>query len=627
MLAFMTLSKPSDVSSGIRLRLRPSKSLGRLSSAVAIGLKASCIGFGMAVLAAMPGVAAERVVIKVGPIRQTIELSDLETFARTGTVPANLRLYQRFLSPQVQQSLRQTLDLDPRMGDRVIEDLLASPNGDLLLDTLAQVAPDLSMDQLRGAIRLAASQADGLSVLGLLRAVEQETLEIDLSTAIGLVSQLNLSNLESRSLSGVLEQELQVAVATPLPTNLDPTTPGTAEFSQRTLILRDSDRQRVIPIDVHWSRDPQGPLVVLSHGFGADRYFLDYLAKHLASHGLTVVSVEHPGSNVQALLDLPIDPEIAESPSRLLPASEFLDRPRDVSFVLDTLADISQGNSFYRDVFNTEDVTIIGHSLGGYTGLALAGATLDLRSLQSFCQNIQPLVISPADWLQCAAVDLPEQVADLSDDRIKQVMAMNPLVGRLFGEAGLSEVTVPTLLLTGTQDNVTPTLNQQLAPFTQLSGPKYLLAVIGGTHLSVGDPSNVNPALSELPFMAELRGEETANLRQLLRGVALSFVQQRSPEAAQYRPFLSAAYAQSFSTPTLPLRLTEDLPVSIRQWLVITSHLWASRQPGLSGRLVALGYLSALSQRQQWQRNVAVHLQASQVVTLLRTPLPFIVGQ
>ena len=623
----MTLSKPSDVSFGARLRLWPSKSIGRLSSAVTVGLKAGCIGLGMAVLATVPGLAAERVVIKVGPLRQTIELSDLETFARTGTVPANLRLYQRFLSPQVQQSLRQTLDLDPRMGDRVIEDLLASPNGDLLLDTLAQVAPDLSMDQLRGAIRLAASQADGLSVLGLLRAVEQETLEIDLSTAIGLVSQLNLSNLESRSLSGVLEQELQAVVATPLPTNLDPAAPGTAEFSQRTLILRDSDRQRVIPIDVHWSGDPQGPLVVLSHGFGADRYFLDYLAKHLASHGLTVVSVEHPGSNVQALLDLPIDPAIAESPSRLLPASEFLDRPRDVSFVLDTLADISQGNSFYRDVFNTEDVTIIGHSLGGYTGLALAGATLDLRSLQSFCQNIQPLGISPADWLQCAAVDLPEQIADLSDDRIKQVMAMNPLVGRLFGEAGLSDVTVPTFLLTSTQDNVTPTLDQQLAPFTQLSGPKYLLAVIGGTHLSVGDPSNVNPALSELPFMAELRGEETANLRQLLQGVALSFIQQRSPEAAQYRPFLSATYAQSFSTPTLPLRLVEDLPASIRQWLVLTSRLSAHRQPGFAGRLVALGYLSTLNNRQQWQKNIAVHLQASQVVTLVRTPLPFIVGR
>lgn len=623
----MRPSQTSGIAQGDRLRWLPFEALGRLSLAGILGLKAACLGIGLVALAVAPGVAAERLVIRVGPLRQAIDLADLETFARTGDVPPSLRLYQRFLSPQVQLSLQQTLDLDPRMSDRVIEDLLASPNGDLLLDTLAQVAPNLTIPQLQGAIRLAASQADGLSILGLLRAVPQETLEVDLSTAIGLASQLNLSNLESRSLSGVLDQELKVAVGSPLPADLDPAAPGPVEFSQRTLIFRDTDRQRVIPVDVHWSRNPQGPLVVLSHGFGADRYFMDYLARHLASYGLTVVSVEHPGSNVQALLDLPVDPDIAESPSRLLPATEFLDRPRDVSFVLDTLEQISEGNSFYKDVFNTEDVTIIGHSLGGYTGLALAGATLDLRSLQSFCQNIQPLGVSPADWLQCAAVDLPEQVVDLSDSRINQVIAMNPLVGRLFGEAGLSKVTVPTLLLTGTQDSVTPTLDQQLKPFTQLSGPKYLLAVIGGTHLSVGDPDNVNPALSELPFMSELRGDETANLRQLLQGIALSFVQQRSPEAAQYKPFLSAAYAQSFSTPSLPLRLTEDLPASIRQWLIVTSRLSVTRQSGFTGRLFALGYLSALDHRQEWQRTVAVHLQASHVVTLLRTPLPFVIGR
>lgn len=596
------------------------------------GLRAVCLSIGLAALAASPGWAAERLVIKVGPLRQAIALRDLEAFARTGEVSPSLRLYQRFLSPQVQLALQQRLELDPQMSDRMIEDVLASANGELFTSALAQIAPNLTVPQLQAAIRLAASQADGLSLLDILRAVPQETLEIDLSAAIALASQLNLSNLESRSLSGVLEQELKAeptSLSTLPPSDLDPTAQGqSSRVLQRTLTFRDVDRQRVIPVEVHWNRESQGPLVVLSHGFGADRYFLDYLAQHLASHGLTVVSVEHPGSNVQALLNLPVDPEIAESPSRLLPATEFLDRPRDVSFVLDRLAQLDQRSFFYGGVFNTEEVTLIGHSLGGYTGLALAGATLDVRSLQSFCQDIQPLGVSPADWLQCAAVDLPEQVADLSDDRIKQVIAMNPLVGKLFGEAGLSAVTVPTLMLTSTQDSVTPTLDQQLVPFEQLSGPKYLLAVIGGTHLSVGDPSNINQALTELPFISELRGEETAQLRQLLKGISLSFILQRSPEAEQYRPFLSAAYVQSFSTPTLPLRLTEALPASVQSWLKIIVRLSADTlSPSLVGRLAALGYLNALESRQQWQKAIAVHLQASQVVTVLRLSLPVTMGR
>ena len=53
-------------------------------------------------------------------------------------------------------------------------------------------------------------QGNGLSVLGIVRAIPQETLEVDLTSALALVSQLNLSNLESRSLSGVLDQELRV---------------------------------------------------------------------------------------------------------------------------------------------------------------------------------------------------------------------------------------------------------------------------------------------------------------------------------------------------------------------------------------------------------------------------------
>ncbi|MEL6159113.1 MAG: alpha/beta fold hydrolase [Cyanobacteria bacterium J06627_32] len=602
-------------------------SLSQASGILRAARRVLSLGVGLVALAAAPGLAAERVVIRVGPLSQSIELSDLETFARTGEVPEGLRLYQRFLSPSFQQTLQQQLDLDPQMSDRIIEDVLRSANGELLLSTLSQVAPNMTMPQLQAAIRLAAAQADGLSVLGILRAVPQETLEVDISAAIALMTQFNFSTIENRSLSGLLEQELLVDNPVSLPGDIEPSARGEADVYQRSLTFRDIDRQRVIPVEIYWTSETRGPLVVLSHGFGADRYFLDYIAQHLASHGLTVASVEHPGSNLQALVNLPVDPEIVDTPSRLLPASEFLDRPRDVTFVLDRLERLTARTSIYSERFNTQDVTVIGHSLGGYTGLALAGAKLDLRSLQGFCDNIQPLGVSPADWLQCAAVDLKEQQADLSDDRITQVMAMNTLTGKLFGDAGLSEITVPTLLLTGTQDSVTPTLDQQLSAFTQLSGEKYLLAVIGGTHLSVGDPGNVNPALTELPFMAELRVEETAQLRQLLQGVAFSLVQQRTERAADYKPFLSSAYVQSFSTETLPLRLVEVLPSSVRSWLEFTDRISAN-QPArkLSDRLIALGYLGALSQKQYFQAAIAVHLQASQIVTVLRSPLPFIAG-
>ncbi len=623
------LLMPSSLASAIarfiptlQQRLSLKRAAPTLSSfAIKVGL-----GAGIVALSAAPGLASDRIVLKIGPLRQSIELKDLESFARTGEVPNSLRLYSGILSPEVQKSLYQKLDLDPRMSDRIIEDVLDSANGKLLLDALTRVAPNMTLDQLQGAIRLAAMQADGLNIIGVLQAIPEESLEVDLTAAIGLISQLNFSTLESRSLSGVLDQELNVALAAPPKSDLDPAAAGSQQTHQRSITMFDPERQRPIPVEIYWGQKPQGPLVVLSHGFGADRFFLKYIAEHLSSHGLTVVSLEHPGSNLQALQGLPIDPAVVESPSRLLPATEFLDRPRDVSFMLDRLEELNQQPDF-QGLFNTQDVTIIGHSLGGYTGLALAGAKLDLRSLQTFCDTIEPLAVSPADWLQCAAVDLPEQQADLSDDRIKQVMAMNPLVGQLFGKAGLSEVKVPTLLMTATKDGVTPTLDQQLKPFTQLAGPKYLLAVIGGTHLSAGDPGNVNPALTQLPFMAELDVQQTSELRRALRGLSLSFVEQQTPEAEAYKPFLSAGYVQSFSTSDLPLRFTETLPSSLDSWLGLTHQLSDGRSLDTTDRLVSLGYLQTLENKAELQKSMAVHLRAQSVVTVLRSPLPFIASR
>ena len=60
-----------------------------------------------------PGIALNRLTIRIGPIAQTIEVADLEQFARTGEVPPRLRLYSTFLTPQVRQVLQNQLSLDP----------------------------------------------------------------------------------------------------------------------------------------------------------------------------------------------------------------------------------------------------------------------------------------------------------------------------------------------------------------------------------------------------------------------------------------------------------------------------------------------------------------------------------
>lgn len=533
-------------------------------------LTAAVCSFALIGGVATPGSAAERLTLRFGPLEQSVAVADLEHFAQTGELSPALRLYSPLLTQDVRQILSRRLEVDPNVGDRVVEDLLRSTAGERLLKSLEVAVPGSSVEQLQAALTLAIRQADNLSLISILRAYPTENVTIDVSQAIALAAQFNVPYWQSQALSSVLERELTVESAV-FRASFDPAEPGHNWVRQRTLNFHDRQRSRVIPVDLYWSHDARGPLVIISHGFAADRRFLAYLATHLASHGLVVAALEHPGSNIAQLTNTPLSPVITTGLGRLLPATEFVDRPRDISFVLDRLEDLDRYPGSLHGKLNTNQVSVIGHSLGGYTALALAGAELDLRDLRQFCQNRSPIGLSPADWLQCAATDLPDRPVNLRDERVAQVIALNPLIGRLFGSHGMSQVETPTLILAGTDDAITPAVSQQLLPFTQLREDKYLLTAIGGTHLSIGDPANLNRALTESTLVRERRGEDTENLRQVLRGVSLAFIQQLTPESRNYEVFLSPAYAQSLSRPDLALRFNTELPLSLTRWLGFVS--------------------------------------------------------
>ncbi len=559
--------------------------------------------------------AAETVTVRLGRFSQTIALADLETFVATGEVPPSLGLYRPVLTPSLRQALGDQISLDPDVSHVILDEILTTPGGSQLLETLEAVAPNLTPEDLKATTDKASKSPEGLTLLGLLRVIPQDTLEINLGTLISLGSQFQLAQMESEALSRVLRKDLSDTPVdvTPLE-DMDPFSEGESQVERWELLLRDRQRDRQIPVDIYWSRNTQGPLVVISHGFGADRRFFAYLAQHLASHGLTVVAVEHPGSNVAALMSLPVvAPPEEDKLSRILPATEFLDRPRDISFVLDRLEKLNLYSYTLRGRLNTDQVTLIGHSLGGYTGLALAGAALDLRSLQSFCPDLSPVSFSPADWLQCAALDLPVKYANLKDNRISQLIVTNPLTGLLFGEAGLSRVQVPTLMVASTHDSVTPMAKQQLGPFMQLSGPKYLMTVLGGSHLSVGDPDNLNADLHRIPFMPEVPDNSTAAMRQFFQGISLSFIMQQTADSDAYAPMLSADYAQLFSTDDLSLRLSQDLPARLSHWPRLRQGAFYHQETLMAygSSLLHLEAMAVQDQFQTLQRQMLAYLRTS----------------
>jgi predicted dienelactone hydrolase len=496
------------------------------------------------VLQANASWGAERMTLRLGPWVHTVAIADLERYAKTGEISPALQPMARLLNPDLQAALN--IKLKPQQGAKLLQDLLQSSSA------TATLAPE-TRQQLQ-ALAFLAGQMRDVRIFEFLRAVPQETVTLDLSS-LTLATQANLPYLQTQSIRSTLVRSLTVSNQ-PLPP-LNPAAPGPFTVQQRSLSVTDNSRKRTLPVDLYWGSTTQGPLVVISPGLAANRRFLTYLARHLASYGFTVAALEHPGESSLALL-APLNPFSAAPPST--PLNPFVERPRDVSFVLDQLAQMNQQPGPLQGRLRTNQVTLIGHSLGGYTALALAGAEINLKDLRQICEQRGFIGQAPANWFQCLAAQAKGNRLRLRDARVVQAIAFNPLIANVFGSHGLSRIETPTLILAATEDTLTPGI-QQLRGFNQLptNTPKYLITAIGASHLSAGDPINIQSLDTSL-VEQERTGKAVEPLQTLVRGVSLALIQQLSPAAQTYRPFLSGAYAQSLSTRELLLRLNTTLP-------------------------------------------------------------------
>ncbi|AFZ45289.1 protein of unknown function DUF1400 [Halothece sp. PCC 7418] len=507
--------------------------------------------------------AAQQIKIRIGPLEREIQVRDLERYGRTGQVPDSLQLLEPILTRDVQNLLTRRLEFDKKVVDRFLFGTLTSPQLEPLIEQLQTALPEAEFEELMVGLYLALREGNGLSVLDFIAAYPEDTITVDATAAIALGVQVNLSYLQSKLLAPILAQELKVESHSSFRPDFDPSAAGNYEFRERSLIFRDQVRDRAILADFYIPEAKQGQLVILSHGYAANRRFLLYLARHLASYGYTVVALEHPGSNIERLSDS----EFTINPAALLSPEELLDRPQDITFLLNELNDLNDYSRVLRNQFNTEKVTVIGHSLGGYTALALAGGELDLKAVRQFCRNVTPLGRSPADWLQCAGAKLPNSTLSLRDERVKRAIALNPMTSHLFGKTGLEKITIPTVIFSSSEDAITPTLTNQLKPFQQLSGEKYFLTAIGATHMSITDISNIHSPMGKSTLVPELMGREAEPLRSWIRSITLAFLKQESYQARRYQPFLTPEYAQFLSTPRLSFRLTQNVPSTLNPWL------------------------------------------------------------
>lgn len=185
------------------------------------------------------------------------------------------------------------------------------------------------------------------------------------------------------------------------------------------------------------------PLVLMSHGDRGMHVNLSWLAELLASHGYIVASANH-------WLNTARHYEVEET-------IRIWHRPKDISVLLDKLL----ARPHWRARIDATKIIAFGHSSGGYTAIALAGARFNAQKLQAYCRS--PLRGRDCDLVKGAdfdAIDYSRAGSSYEDDRVRAAIALTPAVGQGIEEDSLRSIEIPVYIVTTEDDTVLkPSLN------------------------------------------------------------------------------------------------------------------------------------------------------------------------
>jgi predicted dienelactone hydrolase len=176
-------------------------------------------------------------------------------------------------------------------------------------------------------------------------------------------------------------------------------------------------------------------------------------------------------------------------------------RPQDILTVLAYVDAEVEPGGVLEGLIDVEVTAVIGHSYGGYTALAAAGAQIDTASFEAHCADAFETA-HPSVWLCDMLLPHLADMADLADlDAVPEglwptwadprVAAIVPMAGDafFFGQPGLANIGVPVLAMGGTLDSDTPFLwGPQPAYDHANSSNKALLALHDAEHMIFTNP-------------------------------------------------------------------------------------------------------------------------------------------
>jgi predicted dienelactone hydrolase len=199
----------------------------------------------------------------------------------------------------------------------------------------------------------------------------------------------------------------------------------------------------------------RAPVLFFSHGFGGCSTGSNFLKTALAARGFWVFAPRHA--------DAGCDPRRASPPVPAVPFGRpaewsdatYVSRANDILAVHGAL----QAAPAFASRIDFSRVGYVGHSLGGYTVLGLAGGW--------------------SAWGRAPGV--------------RAVLALSPYIEPFLAHESMGGISVPVMFQGGTADDgITPYVARRGGGYELTPGPKYLVVFRGATHNAWGDRRNAS---------------------------------------------------------------------------------------------------------------------------------------
>jgi predicted dienelactone hydrolase len=506
-------------------------------------------------LTSLPALGADRILFYFGPLNFSVAVDSLETFAKEGKVNKELAFYLNRLNPPQQAQFRRFLQSRFEVNPRTIYRFAQSSVGEQLLQDVGEFI-NIPKNQngfygVRGSLIQAVMASKSINAIELMRKFPTD-MQLNTENIMEFVGEMSTMVDKTKTLVAQLDRMTVGQTKSQLPVDSIPdiTKIGNFKTSMQTITLYDSKRAREITIDLYRpeATPSQTPIIVVSNGIGAGRDRFDDLALHLASHGFAVVIPDHPGSDYQRQQDF-----YAGLYKDNFDATDFRDRPLDVTFLLDELERRNQ--SEFQNRLNLQQVGVFGYSFGGATALSLAGGTLDYPQLERDCTT-QTRLLNISLYYQCRALELPRQEVSLQDPRIKAIYLFVPFSNSLFGKTGMNRVNIPVMWQAAAEDIITPLISEQMPGFEDLvASDKYFAVSRGLPHAWI-----LLPVMQGMTNKEISKEQASAIAKDYQNILTVAFFKTYLAQEEEYRSYLEPSYFKAIAKGPFSLSLVRSLP-------------------------------------------------------------------